>query len=82
MRIVITGATGFIGSYLATLFLREGAEVFALSRPDSPNLKALPVHENLHIVPWSMDRRRLCFTDWFCRRIFPFCLGRSKPSGD
>ena len=52
MRIVITGATGFIGSYLATLFLREGAEVFALSRPDSPNLKALPVHENLHIVPW------------------------------
>lgn len=56
MRIVITGATGFIGSYLATLFLREGAEVFALSRPDSPNLKALPVHENLHIVPWSMDR--------------------------
>ena len=54
MRIVITGATGFIGSYLAALFLREGAEVFALSRPDSPNLKALPVHENLHIVPWSM----------------------------
>ena len=51
MRIVITGATGFIGSYLAALFLREGAEVFALSRPDSPNLKALPVHENLHIVP-------------------------------
>ena len=30
MRIVITGATGFIGSYLAALFLREGAEVFAL----------------------------------------------------
>ena len=60
MRIVITGATGFIGSYLATLFLREGAEVFALSRPDSPNLKALPVHENLHIVPWSMDRAGDC----------------------
>ena len=60
MRIVITGATGFIGSYLAALFLREGAEVFALSRPDSPNLKALPVHENLHIVPWSMDRAGDC----------------------
>ena len=51
MRIIITGATGFIGSYLAALFLREGAEVFALSRPDSPHLKVLPVHENLHIVP-------------------------------
>ena len=60
MRIVITGATGFIGSYLAALFLREGAEVFALSRPDSPNLKALPVHENLHIVPWSMYRAGDC----------------------
>ena len=60
MRIVITGATGFIGSYLAALFLREGAEVFALARPDSPNLKVLPVHENLHIVPWSMERAGDC----------------------
>ena len=30
MRIVITGATGFIGSNLAKLFLEKGAEVFAL----------------------------------------------------
>ena len=29
MRIVITGATGFIGSHLACKFLEEGGEVFA-----------------------------------------------------
>ena len=88
MRIVITGATGFIGSYLATLFLREGAEVFALSRPDSPNLKALPVHENLHIVPWSMDRAGDCVSQIGSADAFfhfawslPFCEGsRKEPS--
>ena len=50
MRIVITGATGFIGSHLACKFLEEGGEVFALVRPGSSHLEALPVHDNLHII--------------------------------
>ena len=35
MRVLITGANGFIGSYLARLLLGEGCEVFALLRPGS-----------------------------------------------
>lgn len=54
-RIVITGATGFLGSHLAALFLEQGAEVFALVRPDSANLGVLPDHKNLHIVFKSLS---------------------------
>ena len=36
-RIVITGATGFIGSNLARYFLERGAIVYALVRPGSKN---------------------------------------------
>lgn len=50
MRIVITGATGFIGSSLARVFLEQGAHVYALVRPGSLHLDALPVHERLHTV--------------------------------
>ena len=50
MRIVITGATGFIGSNLAKLFLKKGAEVFVLVRPESTHLDVLPKDEKLHVV--------------------------------
>lgn len=41
-KIVITGATGFIGRHVARVFLEQGATVYALVRPDSPNLALLP----------------------------------------
>lgn len=54
-RIVITGATGFIGRNLAALYLDKGAEVYALIRPDSPNRKCLPKHKNLVTVSCGLD---------------------------
>lgn len=60
MRIVITGATGFIGSNLARLFLEQGARVFALVRPGSAHLKALPVHENLKVIPCALEQVSDC----------------------
>ena len=54
-RIVITGATGFIGSNLASLYLRQGYEVFALVRPESQSRSILPVHENLRIIEGDLD---------------------------
>ncbi|MCI6128159.1 MAG: NAD-dependent epimerase/dehydratase family protein, partial [Enterocloster clostridioformis] len=54
MRIVITGATGFIGSNLARVFLEQGAQVYALVRPGSLHMEALPVHERLHAVPCDL----------------------------
>ncbi len=49
-RIVITGATGFIGRNTASMFLDLGADVFVLVRPQSRQKELLPVHEHLHIV--------------------------------
>lgn len=60
MRIVITGATGFIGSNLARVFLERGAQVFALVRPGSPRLSALPVHGHLHLVECDLDHVQDC----------------------
>ena len=53
-RIVITGATGFIGRNVAGMFLEHGAEVFVLVRPQSKQRALLPVHENLHVVEGSL----------------------------
>ncbi|MCB7066766.1 NAD-dependent epimerase/dehydratase family protein [Enterocloster citroniae] len=54
-RIVITGATGFIGSNLARVFLEHGDHVFALVRPGSRHRDALPVHDNLTTVECDLD---------------------------
>ena len=54
-RIVITGATGFIGRNLAELYLERGARVFALVRPESKNKGMLPSHENLTVVPCGLE---------------------------
>ena len=62
MRIVITGATGFIGSHLACKFLEEGGEVFALVRPGSSHLEALPVHDNLHIIWCDLEHTADCIS--------------------
>ena len=54
-RIVITGATGFIGRYLTQMYLEKGARVFALVRPDSKNRGVLPSHENLTVVSCGLE---------------------------
>ena len=50
MRIVITGQPVLSAVTLRPCFERRGRG-FALSRPDSPNLKALPVHETCTSFP-------------------------------
>ena len=59
-RIVITGATGFIGRYLTQMYLEKGARVFALVRPDSKNRGVLPSHENKSILAMSICEPRRC----------------------
>ena len=55
-RIVITGATGFLGRNLAALFLEKGYEVFAVVRPQSPNLGLLPTHPNFHLIQAPLEQ--------------------------
>lgn len=63
-RVVMTGATGFIGRNVARRFLEGGAEVFCLVRPDSQNCAALENaagdcsaarQKNLHIIAGTME---------------------------
>lgn len=53
-RIVMTGATGFIGSHVAELLLAQGAQVYALVRRESSQRDRLPAHERLRLVEGSM----------------------------
>lgn len=53
-RIVMTGATGFIGSHVAGLLLSQGASVYAIVRRESRQKDRLPSHPNLHLVSGSM----------------------------
>ena len=59
-RIVMTGASGFIGRHVAQELLALGAEVYALVRAFSPHRTLLPVHERFHIVDGSLKDVRLC----------------------
>ena len=59
-RIVMTGASGFIGRHVAQELLALGAEVYALVRAFSPHRTLLPVHERFHMVDGSLKDVRLC----------------------
>ncbi|RJQ38990.1 MAG: NAD(P)-dependent oxidoreductase [Dehalococcoidia bacterium] len=50
MRVFLTGATGFIGSHLARLLVREGCEVFALVRENSDPWRIKDIIQKLHLV--------------------------------
>ena len=41
MRLIVTGATSFLGSALVRRLLQEGHEVYAVIRPGSANRPAL-----------------------------------------
>jgi len=50
MRVLLTGATGFIGSHVARLALAAGHEVIALGRPSSSLHRLADVKDHLHLV--------------------------------
>jgi len=51
-RVLITGATGFIGSHLASRVLKEGAEVFILTRYKSivKSVRLIDIWDKIHVV--------------------------------
>ncbi len=50
MKVAITGANGFLGSYIVKEFLKEGFDVIGLIR-QSANCDLLPKHPALHLEP-------------------------------
>lgn len=51
MRVLLTGATGFIGSHVARALVREGYEVFALIRQGSDPWRIQDLLPSLQVVP-------------------------------
>lgn len=50
MRVLLTGATGFLGSHVARLLVHEGCEVHALVRAESSLARLDDVRDALHLV--------------------------------
>ncbi len=61
MRVLLTGATGFIGSHVAKELVEDGAIVYAVVRPDSDLHRLQDIASHLHLVaadvfsPTSID---------------------------
>lgn len=59
-KIVITGATSFIGTHLINELLNRNCLIYAIVRPNSGNIIRIPVDERIHIVELEMsDYNRL-----------------------
>jgi len=54
-RIVITGATSFIGLHLLHEWLKEECEIFAVVRKNCQKLHLLPQDEKLHTIALNME---------------------------
>lgn len=63
LKVLLTGATGFIGSHVARLLLRQGCEVAALLRPGSDSWRladALPALQVVHGDFQQADELKAC----------------------
>lgn len=56
LKVIITGATSFIGNYIVKEYLKNGHSVTAIVRPNSANINRLPSHPLLKIVELDIDR--------------------------
>lgn len=54
MKIVITGATSFIGVHIIKECLRKNYEIYAVARPNSINLSRIPENDNIHLIELEM----------------------------
>lgn len=55
MRVFVTGASGFLGSYLVADLLARGHEVAVLLRPDSASWRLAEVCDRLHVIPGALE---------------------------
>ena len=61
MKILITGANGFVGSHLCEKLLNEGHTVYALVR--SPKNFSLPDQSNLTVIQGNLDQDQLLWIE-------------------
>jgi nucleoside-diphosphate-sugar epimerase len=61
MKILITGANGFVGSHLTEKLLSEGHSVYALVR--SPKKFTVPANPKLAVIQGDLDQEKLYWVD-------------------
>lgn len=54
MKVLLTGATGFIGSHVARLIVLDGEELYAVIRPRSELWRIADVRASLSVVPCDL----------------------------
>lgn len=55
-KIVVTGATSFIGVHIIKEYLNNNCKVIAIVRPNSKNLNRLPKNNNIEIIETDMEK--------------------------
>ena len=50
MKVLLTGATGFVGSHVAKLLVQEGCQVYALVRPTSNTWRIEDTLSSIHVL--------------------------------
>lgn len=70
-KVVITGATGFVGSNLTRYFLEQNKEVHLIVRPQSDVSNFDNNNENLHIFRYDQDIQALIT---FFKEVQPDCV--------
>ncbi len=50
MKILLTGANGFVGSHLARVLVEEGAEVHAVVRPGADLSRIAELKSSVHLL--------------------------------
>lgn len=53
-KVIVTGATSFIGVHLVKEWLKNDCDIFAVARPQSKNLNRLPKADRVHILECDM----------------------------
>ncbi len=78
--VIITGATGFIGRYVADELLDAGALVCAVVRPDSPHMADLPHRPGLNILSCDLEHIPQAYRN-FAKETSSFCETSKASSG-
>ena len=54
-KIILTGATGMIGSAIVRQAIAHGVDVTCIANPESPRIKNIPESECVHVVPCDIS---------------------------